>query len=695
MQQSSLSDLDQLDAAMRDPARLAAVRTSGIFEAIREDSFDRLTRLAASAVGASASMVTILDADRQLVRSSSELALDDERTGEVARSFCKLVLARREALVVEDARAHPWRADSPPLEELGVGSYVGVPLATREGQIVGALCAIDEEPRAWSEREVTILTDLAAAAMTEVELRRELSERSSLTEAMFRQAPSFMAVLRGVDHVCEIANDAYYQFVGDREVVGKPVRAALPELVEQGFVEMLDGVLETGEPFVATAFPVRVRRRAGGPLEERFASFFYQPLAAEDGIRTGILVHGVDVTEQVLAWQAVREREEQLRHAQKMEAVGQLAGGVAHDFNNLLTVMKVNAEFLIEELDRRDPRREQALEIRGATDRAAGLTRQLLAFSRKQILNPRVVDLDAIIDNMRPMLARLIGEDVVITTRTSARLGAVLADPGQLEQILMNLLVNARDAMPHGGRVTIETANVELDGSYAIERQGHVEPGRYVMLAVSDSGTGMTREVCEHIFEPFFTTKEPGKGTGLGLSTVYGIVKQSGGYIWVYSEPGRGTTFKIYFPRLAEELESGDEERVTSEPCGGTETVLLVEDEDGVRRLAHRILERKGYTVIEARTGAEALTAAARHVGPIDLVVSDVVMPGMSGRDLVQRLRESRAGFAELYMSGYTDDEVVRRGVVERGTAFLQKPFTAAGMLRAVREALEGSSRSR
>ncbi|NUQ92913.1 MAG: response regulator [Gemmatimonadaceae bacterium] len=674
----------------RDDAGTADGRALRLLDSIRRESFDRLARVAATAVGAPKGTVTIVDDEQQLFRSSFGIASSlDEATGAFSVALCRLVVGTRSPLVVDDLAEHPRLAIGHPGKALGVGSFVGVPLVAPSAGPIGALCVADTRPRRWTAREVELLVDLAAVAMTEAELRRELADRTSLAEAMFRQAPAFMAVIRGDEHVVEMVNDATYEFFGQRVFVGRRAEDALPELREQGFFELLDGVLATGEPFIGTAFPIDVQRRPGEPLEKRYASFVYQPLIAEDGKRTGILVHGVDITEQVEASQAVREREEQLRHAQKMEAVGQLAGGVAHDFNNLLTVLKVNSELLIEALDARDPRREPAIEIRGATDRAASLTRQLLAFSRKQILNPRVVDLNVIVDNVRPMLARLIGEDIVIATKTRPGIGAVLADAGQLEQILMNLLVNARDAMPDGGRVTIETANVELDGRYAVERRVNVAPGRYVLLSVSDSGTGMPAEVCERVFEPFFTTKEPGKGTGLGLSTVYGIVKQSGGYIWVYSEPGKGATFKIYFPRLAEETQAHGEERDVAPPPGGTETVLLVEDEDAVRRLARRILEQRGYTVIEGRNGVDALAAAERHAGHIDLVLTDVVMPGMSGRDLVQRLRERGEIFAQLFMSGYTDDEVVRRGVVEQGARFLQKPFTAHAMLAAVREALD------
>jgi two-component system cell cycle sensor histidine kinase/response regulator CckA len=397
----------------------------------------------------------------------------------------------------------------------------------------------------------------------------------------------------------------------------------------------------------------------------------------------------IDLTEHQLL-------EEQLRQSQKMEAVGRLAGGVAHDFNNLITVIKASTEFLLADMDAVDARCDDVRQIAAAADRAAGLTRQLLAFSRKQILNPRVLVVNGVVENLKPMLARLIGEHIVVESRLSEAIGSIMADVGQLEQVLINLAVNARDAMPEGGRILIETAQVTLDGAYAAGHAGQertvVLPGEYIMLAVSDTGTGMPREVQARIFEPFYTTKEAGKGTGLGLSTVYGIVKQSGGHVWVYSEPGHGTVFKLYFPRVASAAATPLGQNVIAPPSGGSETILLVEDEDALRQLARRILERHGYRVLESRNGREALERVTQYEGPIHLVLTDVIMPEMSGRGLVERLRAIRPHAAVVYMSGYTDDDVLRRGLFEHGSRFVQKPFLPQELLRMVREVLEPRS---
>jgi PAS domain S-box-containing protein len=380
--------------------------------------------------------------------------------------------------------------------------------------------------------------------------------------------------------------------------------------------------------------------------------------------------------------------EEALRQAQKMEAVGRLAGGIAHDFNNLLSVILGYAHLLQGSLDG-DPRYGGDLrEIRTAGERAASLTRQLLAFSRQQVLDPRVLDLAEVVRNLEPMLRRIVGEDIEITVGEQPVLGRVKADPGQLEQVLMNLVVNSRDAMPTGGKLTIEIANVVLDDEYATHHLG-VVAGPHVMLAVSDNGVGMDRATAARIFEPFFTTKEKGKGTGLGLSTVFGIVQQSGGTIWVYSEPGAGTTFKIYLPMTT------DDAALLREPdragkLGGSETILLAEDEEQVRVMVATILRRQGYTVLEARDAMAAIHHAGHHGGAIHLLLTDVVMPDIGGRSLAEQIGALRPGLRVLYVSGYTDDAVVRHGVLEADVAFLQKPITPDALARKVREVLDG-----
>jgi signal transduction histidine kinase len=381
--------------------------------------------------------------------------------------------------------------------------------------------------------------------------------------------------------------------------------------------------------------------------------------------------------------------EEQLRQSQKMEAVGRLAGGIAHDFNNLLTIMMGYSELLLKRLGPDDPLRGAIEQIKKAGDRGAALARQLLIFSRQQILQLQVLDLNAVVTGINPMLQRVIGEDTHLVTALDPAVDRVKADPGQLEQVVMNLVVNARDAMPQGGTLTIETANVELGEPHAGQLLA-LQPGPYAMLAVSDTGCGMDAETQARIFEPFFTTKGAGKGTGLGLSTVYGIVKQSGGDIWVYSEPGRGATFKIYLPRVKEDARPLQLTVAPARPLMGTETVLLVEDEPGVRAFVRDTLGLFGYTVLEARHGIEALMIGTRHAGPIHLLITDVVMPQMDGREIADRLGPLRSEMKVLYMSGYTDDAVVSHGVLEAGTAFLQKPFTPDALARKIRDVLDG-----
>jgi PAS domain S-box-containing protein len=380
--------------------------------------------------------------------------------------------------------------------------------------------------------------------------------------------------------------------------------------------------------------------------------------------------------------------ESQLRQTSKMEAVGQLAGGVAHDFNNLLTVIMSYGAMLLERLDPADSNREDVQEIAAAADRAAGLTRQLLAFSRQQVMQPRVVSINAVIGDLEKMLGRLIGEDIQLTTSLDPGLATIYADPGQLEQVLMNLVVNARDAMPAGGQLSICTSNSELSAESATGAL-HAADGDYVMLAVSDTGTGMTREVQQRLFEPFFTTKESGRGTGLGLATVYGIVNQSGGEIYVYSAVGEGSTIKVYFPRYAAKAEERPYEVKSRDTPLGTEKILLVEDDDNLRGLLARVLRKCGYSVIVAGGGLEALALVSDPEVHIDGVITDVVMPGMNGRELVDKLIESRPHIASLLMSGYTDDEVLRRGVLHGDMAFLQKPFTPDQLARKVRDVLD------
>jgi two-component system cell cycle sensor histidine kinase/response regulator CckA len=428
------------------------------------------------------------------------------------------------------------------------------------------------------------------------------------------------------------------------------------------------------------------RCRKDGSLVEVAVTF--SPVRNAERVIIGVSKIARDLTARRLAEATLRRTEEQFRQAQKMEAVGRLAGGVAHDFNNILSVILSYSNFAIEALKPGDPLRSDIQAIEAAGNRATELTRQLLAFSRQQVLRPRVVDLNDIVEDMRAMLGRLLGEDVELTTLPGNEIGRVLADPGQLEQVVMNLAVNARDAMPDGGKLTIETTNVHCDAEYEGTHLG-VAAGNYVMLAVSDTGVGMDAATRAHVFEPFFTTKEKGKGTGLGLSTVFGIVEQSGGHVRVYSELGHGCTFKLYLPRTDRPADVMLAEALPP-PLRGAETVLLVEDEEHVRIVATAILRRHGYHVLETSNGGEAFLVSKDFPAKIHLLLSDVVMPRMSGRKLGELLVTQRPEMKVLFVSGYTDEAIVHHGVIDGGVAFLQKPFTPDALLRRVREVLDG-----
>jgi two-component system, cell cycle sensor histidine kinase and response regulator CckA len=427
---------------------------------------------------------------------------------------------------------------------------------------------------------------------------------------------------------------------------------------------------------------VRWKRKDGSTITVRL-----------NGRAVTISEHGGRVLE-VIAEDVTERRilEDQFRQAQKMEAVGRLAGGVAHDFNNLLMVISGYAEILLEHTASNDVLYPKVAAIQQAAERATTLTRQLLAFSRKQLLELKVVDLNAIVRDIERLLRPLIGENTELVTRLASGLGKTRADASQIEQVIMNLVVNAKDAMPEGGKITIHTANVNADGSPRRE-YGHLQPGLYIMLAIADTGHGMDKETQARIFEPFFTTKEKGKGTGLGLSTVYGIVKQTGGYVFVQSELNRGTTFRIYFPRVGDDSESMESALASRSASGGPETVLLVEDEESVRQLVRETLEAKGYKVLEADNGEAALRIASAHPGSIDMLITDVVMPGMSARELAKELGASHPHSRILFLSGYTEDAIVQHGVLQPGTAFLEKPFTLQSLASKVREVL-GSARN-
>jgi PAS domain S-box-containing protein len=530
-----------------------------------------------------------------------------------------------------------------------------------------------------------------------IALVQNISERKRAEKALGQSRKRYQALVHSIDGIVWEADTraSRFLFVSKQaeRILGFPVERWMsqPRFWRNHIhPEDLEGVLG--------ALSEAVRQGRGHELEYRMLADDGRTVWIRDTISlvrdsqrvTKLRGLMVDVTEKKMAEEALRHKEEQLRQSQKMEAIGRLAGGIAHDFNNLLTAITGYGDLLLKGLGDENPLRREANEISKAAQRAADLTGQLLAFSRQQVLQPRVLDLNDVIGDMEMMLRRLIGEHIQFQTRLDGEVGAIKADPGQMHQVLLNLVVNARDAMSSGGKLIIETTDVDLDESYAGRHPG-VAAGRYVRLAVGDTGRGMDEDTKARLFEPFFTTKEQGKGTGLGLSTVYGIVKQSGGHISVESTPDEGTTFQIYFPRVEKELLEPQPEKDAPIPetSPGTEKILLVEDDDSVRELAREILEMNGYDVVEAGDGVEALRIFEAEVGTIDLLVTDLVMPKMGGRDLAQELTPRSPDLKVLYLSGYTDSVVLQQGMLDRGSYFLQKPFTPAGLAHKVREALD------
>ena len=560
-----------------------------------------------------------------------------------------------------------------------VAAYYMIPLIP-EAIAMPSLTLSLKENRELNAQLENKLDELNAKTRELVEANRELNLSERRFRVQFEHAPDAIVVYDVTRDVFVDANaNAERLFGCSREdlLASGPERFYAPSQpdglpVSESIAKMIGRTL-AGESMM---FERAVHNAEGKDLlcEVRLARLPFTD-------RTLIHASYIDITER-------KKLEEQLRQSQRMESVGRLAGGIAHDFNNLLTVVTGYSELLLGQLAGDSPLRKDLEEIKRAGERAASLTQQLLAFSRRQVLQPKVLVLNEVVSRMEKMLRRLIGENVELRSNPGAELWSVKADPGQVEQVLVNLVVNARDAMPGGGKLVIETGNAILDEEYS---RGHlpVQPGHYVMLAVSDTGVGMDEKTMSRIFEPFFTTKESGKGTGLGLSTVYGIVKQSGGYIWAYSEPGKGSTFKVYFPRTEDRAEDQPKATPPVEDLRGGNTVLVVEDEESIRKFACAVLGGYGYRVLEARDGEDALRVAGEHEVEIGLLLTDVIMPGMGGRELYDRISEQRPAIKVLFMSGYTDDAIVHHGVLDAGTSFLQKPFSAISLARKVKEVLE------
>jgi PAS domain S-box-containing protein len=549
-------------------------------------------------------------------------------------------------------------------EETAVGAMkLGVHDYLLKGKLARLVPVVQREVR---EAKVRVLRRETEAALRASELRfRRLADSGIIG----------VTIVDGTGRVLE-ANDAFLDSVGYSREDLAAGRIDSTKLTPPEWANLNAAALE------------RLRTHgAAKPWEKEYLR--------KDGGRTPVLVaaaalEGAQVISLSVDLSARKRLEEQLQRAQKMDAIGRLAGGVAHDFNNLMTVILSYAGSILSGTTPSDPLHADVDEMRKAAERAADLTRQLLAFSRQQMLQPRILDLNQVVSGMDRMLRRLLGEAIELSIRTASSVGKVLVDHGQVEQVIVNLVVNARDAMPKGGKVSIEIANVDLDAEYAAALLG-VAPGQYVMMAVTDTGSGMDQATVARIFEPFFTTKDLGRGTGLGLSTVFGIVKQSGGHIWVYSEEGRGSTFKVYFPRSEGQVET-TAAAASLKPGAigrGSETVLLVEDDEQVRTVIGTILRRYGYQVIVAENGGEAFLVCEQNAGRIHLLLTDVVMPHMSGRELAERLRPLRPEMKVLYVSGYTEDSVVHHGVLDAGVAFVQKPFTPDLLIRKVRELLD------
>jgi PAS domain S-box-containing protein len=640
------------EKALREKQRAAE-------EALREseDRFRRLVEISPEAifVGCRGQVVFINPAGVKLFGAQDESQV-------VGKTVADLVHPDFQQVVYNDIEQHEGTDAPVPAEE------------QRFRRLDGAFVDVEVSaiPLQWKGR-----ASLQVVARDITERKRSEAERTRLTAAIEQSNES--VVITNLKGEIEFVNPAFSEITGysREEVLGGNLRFLKSGKHDQSFYKGLWDTILAGEIWRGEI----VNRKKDNSLYTQRTTI----TPVRDG--AGKLANFIAICDDITEYRAL---EQQLLQAQKMEAVGRLAGGIAHDFNNLLTVIRGYAELMLEESDL-GKIRGRAQNIIKASDRTAALTRQLLAFSRKQVLWPQVLDLNAVLAESQKMLPTLIGEDVQVIVIPGPRLGRVKADPGQIEQVLLNLAINARDAMPKGGKLVLETSNVECDQDYCASHPG-ARPGPYVMLALSDNGSGMDAETQLHIFEPFFTTKPKDKGTGLGLATVYGIVKQSGGHVFVYSEPGVGTTFKVYLPRVDEKAAAAPPPPRFEEKAAVTETILVVEDEESVRHLTRRFLEQRGYRVLEARNGAEALELAAAHAGPIDLLVTDMVMPGMRGHELAGKLSSLRPQMKVLYVSGYTDGSIVENGELAPGSAFLEKPFSSDALARKVRQVLNGAA---
>jgi PAS domain S-box-containing protein len=614
--------------------------------------------------------------DVQLRRKGDLIPLTGTAAAEVLRNRASLLIRKGE--MGQFAERFPGIL---PLAKAGFQSMMMIPLVSGD-RVIGILNVQRTAGESFDEENLRLGEKVGAQIAGAVANAQLYAARERAERAHGESEEKYRLLVENANDAIFIVQDKVIRFSNPKteELLGYDARelARIPfgEHVHPLDRESIWGEKGSGEGPSASGRTFRVRHRNG---REFWVELNSVAILWEGRLAT--LNFARDITEQ-------KRLEAQFLQAQKMEAVGRLAGGVAHDFNNLLTVINSHSQLALLEIKEWDPLREKFESIQKAGERAANLTRQLLAFSRRQVVEMKVIDLNTLLRDLEKMLQRVIGEDIRLETALTADLGRVKADPGQIEQAILNLVVNARDAMPGGGKLTIETGNEEVDPEFAGKHMG-LKPGRYVRLSVSDTGVGMPPEVRERLFEPFFTTKEKGKGTGLGLSTVYGVVKQSGGEIWIYSEPGMGTTAKIFLPAVDEPLETSKGKSQAERMPKGTETILVVEDEDEVRKLALGILSKQGYRVLEAAHGGDALLMMEQNREPIQLLLTDVVMPGINGPDFARRLKFIHPGLKVLYMSGYADNVIFQQGILDPSVAFLQKPFTVERLTGKVREVLD------
>jgi two-component system, cell cycle sensor histidine kinase and response regulator CckA len=673
-------------SATNESKRIAALYRHAVLDTHDDPAFDRITELTARLFAAPFAVITFVDRDREWFKSRFGLSLTESpREG----SFGAHVITDNEPLVVPDCSKSEDFGNAPVrVGGVKVRFYAGAPLISLDGFRLGTLAVMDTRPRVGlSDDELATLTDLANIVMRELDLGEELTLARQASGVEAEGEAKFRALMesasQGIIAVnqrgrIEVVNHKAEELFGyeRNDMIGQPLEMLLPHRLREPHVGHRDRYF--GHPH---ARPMGIGMELAGlrsdgqefPLE---ISLNHIEVAGRS-LAIGFIT---DISE--------RQRlESQLRQSQKMEAIGQLAGGVAHDFNNLLTIIQGYSSMSLDGLEPDHALREPIEEIERAALSAAALTRQLLAFSRRQLVQPRIMNLNTVIHQLERMLRRVIGEDVELILATGEGVDQIKCDPGLIEQVLMNLAVNARDAMPNGGQLILETANLVLDKEYAGAHLA-VKTGPHAMLAVTDTGTGMTEEVRAHIFEPFFTTKPQGQGTGLGLATVYGIVQQMEGSIWVYSELGKGTTFKILFPAAADGERTEGAAPLDRPHAHGVERILLVEDEQAVRKFVRTMLEKQGYTVIEAMDTDEALRIAADKSVAFDLMLTDVIMPRLNGPELAAQVTQFRPDLRVLYMSGYTDRAIRLQDRLGGDAHFIQKPFTPAALGQKLRQLL-------